>query len=242
MKKLVSVLLLVAVVLSFCVTGVSASALSSEEINEKYGALINAVESGDYDAALDELDKLFPVSEDPEPIKEAPGYETIELTTENFFDYFGLVQDDYGYDRDSSGKIKSIYPGGYSIKLKEEYRERYDWSKDEEITLGIKAKAYFHRAKINWETGEVTVSEKADKDVRKAIKKQGEELTLDTQITGWNSFYIYGSSFYHKEKFYGSTYWGGWNAEPGNDYKYYQEVWKVDVVAVSGTLYLTPAE
>ena len=242
MKRLVSMLLFATIVLSLSMTGASASALSLEEINEKYGALIEAVEAGNSDAAIDELFRLLPPLEESEAAEDEVESEAIELSPENFLDYYELVLSESYCERDSAGKIKSVSPGGYLFKLKEEFQDRYDWGKNEEITLGVKGKAYFHRARIDWETGEIKVSDEANSDVRKAMKKAGYyTLSLDTQVTGYDTIWACGSSLYHKEKIYGHTYWTGFDAEPGNDYKYYQEVWKIDVVNVDGTLYLTPA-
>ncbi len=283
MKRLLSLCLLLALVFSLCIPAAPASALSPDEILEKYGTLIDAIESGDYEAAKTEFGKLFPelteaqtqlpaaepaeepmpepepaeepmpepepVEEpmpEPEPVEEAPEQPQasglIELTPENFFDYFELVLTEPYVERNSKGKIKWIDTGSYKLQLKPEYEDRYNWSKSDEITIGVTGKAYFHRAKIDWKTGEITVSSKANKDVRKAIKKDSYISTsLDTQLTGHSSFYVVGSTLCHKEKLYGSHYyWSSSSAKPGDDYKYYQSVWKITIENVSGSIYLDP--
>ena len=59
MKRLLSLCLLLALVFSLCIPAAPASALSPDEILEKYGTLIDAIESGDYEAAKTEFEKLF---------------------------------------------------------------------------------------------------------------------------------------------------------------------------------------
>ena len=253
MKKLVSLCLLIALLCSICVTGVSASALSSEEIMEKYGALIEALEAEDYDAATEEFVKLLPEPEtatepdaDSEPVTDSgvsAEKEVIELTVDNFFDYFEFVQRENSIERDSSGKIKSIYPGWYQLVLKEEYRNRYSWESGE-ITVGFIAKVdSYYRAKIDWETGEVTLGDKASKDIRKAIKKNCKYSVAkqDSQVTGYDSFYICSPDFFYLYRSSGFKWWTTGAAEPGKDTKYYTDTWNVEVVNVSGTLILDPA-
>ena len=274
MKRLVCLCLMLALVFSLCIPAVPASALSTEEILEKYGVLIDAIESEDLEAAKTEFEKLLsgtdaeetqlPASKaaeapapEPEPAEESqPEPEAdesddseepeeeyvsglIELTPDNFFDFFQLVLSDPYIERNSKGKIKWVSPGSYRLELKPEYKDRYNYSKSDEITIGITGTAYFHRAKIDWKTGEITISSKADKDVRKAIKKN-HTVTLDTQVTGHSSFYVAGAYLYHREKIWKTYYWYSGSAKPGTDYKYYQSVWKVTVENVSGSIYLNP--
>ena len=239
MKKLISILLFVAIIFSFCMTGVSASALSPEEITEKYGALIDAVEAGNYPAADEELKKLFPGKEISNSAEEKAEYEVIELTTENFYDYYDLVQEESYCERDSKGNIKWLEPGGYMFVLKEEYKSRCDW-KDIDVTVGLTAKKSYYRAKINWDTGEIKLGDKASDDVRKAINKQLSFLStkLDTQISVQYASSICGVNIYYRDP--DNKAWVVGSAKPGNKIKYYVNTWKINLESVEGTLYLKP--
>ena len=247
MKRLLSLCLLLALIFSLCVPSVSASALSPDEIQEKYGPLIDALEAEDYETAVAEFGKLVGTPEmdagSGTDNQVSEDREVIELTTENFLDYFELVQDGNYIDRDSSGKIKSIYPGTYRYVLKEEYRERFSWE-TEEMTLGFIAKVdSFYRAKIDWDTGTFTLGDKADKNTRKAIKKDCKYSTskLDSQVTGYDSFYICSPDFFYLYRSSGFKWWTSGPAEPKDKTKYYIDTWNIEIVNVSGTLILHPA-
>ena len=69
MKKFVSLCLLIALVCSLCASGVSAAALSPEELYEKYATIIDALEAGvaGLCQALS-LGGVHPVLEQQEPV------------------------------------------------------------------------------------------------------------------------------------------------------------------------------
>ena len=245
MRKFVSLCLLIALVCSLCATGVSASALSSEELLEKYGALIDAIEAEDYEAASEEFDLFFAApAEEEEDEEEEAGVEVIELNADNFLDYYEWVYLKNGYvNRNSSGKIKYLYAGEYAFVLKDEYKDRYSWESSQ-VTVGVIAKlSSIYRAKINWETGVVKRGDKVSKDIKKAIKKDCSYATskLDTQVTGYDTIYVCSANLYHLYSSYGYKWWTTGYAEAGSKTKYYVDTWKADVVNVSGTLVLNPA-
>ncbi len=233
MKRILALVLLMALVCSLCVFAPTAAALSEEEADalyEKYASIIDALEAGDYDAALDEVRGMKP------PVE----YEAVELTPENFYDYFEIGPGETNIERKSSGKIKSITPAGLRVTLKEEFWDRLDWD-NSTLHLRVKASKNFARAKIDWETGEVSVSSKNDSDVKKALKKTGwVETKLDNTIDSVFSWWSAGwDLFYFKDSQY--KYWTNGAAEPGKDVKYYQAVYSnIEVSEVSGTLYLAP--
>lgn len=230
MKKLVSLCLLIALVCSLCATGVSASALSPEELYEKYATIIDALEAEEFSTAYKEVSDMIPIE----------AYEAVEITKENFYDYFEIGPGESNIERYSSGKIKSVSPGGLRVLLKEELWDRLDWQ-NSSLHLRVKGSKDFARAKIDWETGEITVSDKKDSDVKKALKKLGwVETKLDESIDGTFSWWSVGwDSFYYKDPQY--KYWNNGQAESGKDVKYYQAVYSnVEVEEVSGTLYLAP--
>ena len=230
MKKFVSLCLLIALVCSLCATGVSAAALSPEELYEKYATIIDALEAEDYSTAYKEVRDMIPLE----------AFEAVEITKDNFFDYYEIVKDEPTIERDSSGKIKSVTPGNFLISLKEEYWDRL-YGDRSSIKVRVKADKSFARAKIDWETGEITVSSKTDSDVKKALKKlEWVETKLDSSLDSVFSWWSVGwNTFYYKDSQY--KYWTTGEAKPGLDVKYYQAVYSnVEVSEVSGTLYLAP--
>ncbi len=247
MRKLVSICLLIALICSLCATGVSSFALSEEELLEKYGPLIDALEAGDVDSATNEFFALLPSEEDEPDDSENAEAETIELTVDNFYDYYELCYvPGTDFSRDSKGNITSIWPGQYEFVLKDEYRDRYSYDNFENngITLGIVAKeSSIYRAKIDWETGEVKHGDKVSKSVRKDIRKDCKYSVakIDKQITGYDSFYVCQANFFYLYKSSGFKWWSNGWPEAGDNNKYYIDTWKVEVVNVSGTLILDPA-
>lgn len=234
MKKLVSVCLLIALVCSLCATGVFASALSPEELYEKYAPVIDALEAEDYDAAVEAIDALQPVVE----------YEAVEITPENFFDYFEIQQGEARKVTMRDGEER-ILPGGLEVVMKEGVRERLN-RKDSTLTIGVKAKKDFYRAKIDAETGEVKLGDKMDSKDKKALKKSASwwESKVDTQIEvfygdGYYNYWLDSDSFWYKDKQY--NYWTNEPAQLGSKTKYYQVVYRdIELVNAAGTLYLAP--
>lgn len=229
MKKLVSVVLLIALVCSLCATGVSASALSPEELYEKYAPVIDALEAGDFSAAYKAVRDMRP------PVE----FETVEITLENVNDYFEFASMGDNISRYSDGSIKEIWPGSTGLKMKEGIPARIDWD-NSHVELKITGKQSLYRAKVDFETGEITLGDKMDSSDRKELKKSGMfDPDLDETISGIYSSYYFGGSFYYKHPEY-KSWWMG-SAEPGVKTKYYQAVASdLEFVSASGTLYLIP--
>ena len=233
MKRLLAFILLVAIVCSLCVFAPSAAALSEEEeaLYTKYADLIALLEAEDYESALGFVWDMMPAAE----------YEEVVLTEENFFDYFEIVPGDPYIEKTSSGEIKSIYPGGLYLALKEEFVDRLDWE-NSGFSVGVTAKKDLYRAKINWETGEITLGSEPDADVKKAVKKlDWFEPKVDTRVdeseTVYYSYYIDADSFYFKHPKYKA--WNSGMAEPDLDTKYYQVVYRdLEISGVEGSLFI----
>ena len=136
MKKLISVLLLIAL---FCTAFAgSAFALTEDEeaLYAKYADLIALMENEDYEAAYEAFQAMMP----------EPEYEEVVLTEENFFDYFEIVTAEPYIERDSAGVIKTVYPGGLQLRMKEDFAKRLDWE-NSTLSVGITAKKDMYRAR-----------------------------------------------------------------------------------------------
>ena len=234
MKRILALVLLLATVCSLCVFAPTASALSEEETDalcEKYAPVLDALEAGDFDAALDAVEEMKP------PVE----YEAVEITTENFLDYFEIQQMDPRIERYADGSIKRVWPGSAGVAMKEGIAERVNW-KDSKLKVSVKGKYTLYRAKIDFETGEITLGDKMDSKTKKEFKKQVSWFDLDftEQIEAVFSYWYFGGSFCYKDPEY--KYWTMNAAEPGVKAKYYQPVGSdIEISKASGTLYLAPA-
>lgn len=234
MKRILSLILLLATVCSLCVFAPSAAALSGEEAEalcEKYAPIIDALEAGDYSAALDAVWEMKP------PVE----YEAVEITPENFFDYFEIQQAEPEIYRYADGSIKRIWPGSLVIVMKEDVQKRVNWT-DSKLKATVKGKYTLYRAKVDFETGEITLGDKMDSKTKKEFKKQASwfDLNFSRDVEGVFSRWHIGDGFCYKEPKY--KYWTIGYAEPGVKTKYYQPVASdIEVSKASGTLYLAPA-
>ena len=228
MKKLISVLLLIALVCTAFAGSAFALTEDEEALYAKYADLIALLEAEDYSAALDAVTAMMP----------EPEYEEVALTVENFFDYFEIVTADPYIERDSAGVIKTVYPGGLQLRMKEDFAKRLDWE-NSTLSVGITAKKDMYRAKIDFETGEITLGDSSDSDVKKAVKKlDWFESKVDTHVDGVYSLYtVANDPFWYKDPTY--KYWNSGWAEPGVKAKYYQVVYRdIELVNLEGTLFL----
>lgn len=231
MKRIITLVLLMAIVCSLCVFAPTAAALSEEEeaLYTKYADLIGQLEAEDYDAALESIWSMMPATE----------YEEVVLTPENVLDYFDIITGEPQIEKDSSGNIKRIWPGGLLLVMKEDVINRLDWE-NSSLVLGVTANKDMYRAKIDWETGEITLGDEKDSDVKKAVKKlDWFESKVDEQIDGvYSTYYITGEAFWYKHPQYKS--WSSGYAEPDLHTKYYQVVYTdIEVVNVEGSLFLS---
>ena len=235
MKKLVSLCLLFALVCSLCVTSVSAAAVSPEELYEKYAPILDALEAEDYDAALEAIEALVPV----------PEYEPVEITTENFYDYFEITTSEPRSYTNPDGR-QTIQPGYLMVSPKEGVSERLNRD-GSTLTIGVKAKKDLYRAKVDFETGTVTLGDKMKSDTKKEMKKSATwfESKVDTQIDVFyemNGRTLYSSVLASDFFMFKNTeykYWTNGPAEAGSKAKYYQVVYTdIELVNATGTIYI----
>lgn len=165
--------------------------------------------------------------------------EAIELRADNFLDYYELVLEDSVCKRDAKDKIKSVDAGSYVFVLKDEFRDRCEWEDD--VTVGVKGKESYFRAKIDWETGEITPGRQADKDTAKALRKTLFHTELDTQVSGRGRIVVCKAILYVRNS---SKIWMKGPVKSGTKSAknpLYLGVWDVEITDVSGTLHLRPA-
>ena len=125
MKKIIASALLLAAVFALCACG-ETTVIEKEvrvevpveipvipEEYRKYQDMVDALEAGDYDAAIAFVDAMAPPQEIP-PVME------VEITAENFLDYFEYVElpeNNFWTQNDSKGKLSAItFRSGYYLK------------------------------------------------------------------------------------------------------------------------------
>lgn len=104
MKKLFSAVCISTVLLTGCSSGPS----KGDQMYEKYGKLIDALEAGNYEESLKAFMEYVP----------QPETEEVTLTKDNLYDYFELVVEPR-FEKDAHGNVKSVLEF-YRLKLKPE--------------------------------------------------------------------------------------------------------------------------
>ncbi len=147
MKKLIAIALILAAVFALCACGQPVT-VEKEVVKEvektvevpvvpeeykKYQSLIDALEAGDFDSATEIFEGLKPVPEVP-PMKE------VNITKDNFFDYFEYQQfppTNLNFRRDSTGQITGVIAES-GFYLKEGYRIAREKAADCKVEAGVK--------------------------------------------------------------------------------------------------------
>ena len=147
MKKLIAIALILAAVFALCACG-QPEVVEKEVVKEvektvevpvvpeeykKYQSLIDALEAGDFDSATEIFEGLKPVPEVP-PMKE------VNITKDNFFDYFEYQQfppTNLNFRRDSTGQITGVIAES-GFYLKEGYRIAREKAADCKVEAGVK--------------------------------------------------------------------------------------------------------
>ena len=172
-------------------------------------------------------------------------YEPVEITKDNFYDYFEITTSGprtYTYADGST----AIGPGFLQISMKEDVADRIKVD-GSSLTVGVKAKKDLYRAKVDFENVTVTLGDKMKSDTKKELRKNASwfEPKVDIQIELFEEYhgqtYIGGildsDFFWYKDSEYNS--WSNGPAEQGSKAKYYQVVYKdIELVNVTGTLFI----
>jgi hypothetical protein len=192
MKKLFAVLLTVLMGLSLVACG------NSEELEKykKYETLINFMEEDDYESALGELIRLS--EEDKMEKVEEGNVSTVEITTDNWQDYFEIkmVANEEFNDFD---ELDHFYPE-YKICLKEDVAESVV---NAEVDFGYQFdKAYYGLFELNTDTKEVTMIEKIEDGLSDGETEEYtssfSEYEIKEGLSIYNSSYA-PESFEHKD-------------------------------------------
>ena len=146
MKKIAALVLALALIFALCACGETTAAETvAETVKEirvevptvpeqyqKYKDLVDALEAGDYDAALAFIDGMAPAPELPPSVE-------VQITTENFADYFEYREMPEPFRReetDADGNVILVFRSGYY--LKDGYTIAADKAGDCRVEVGLK--------------------------------------------------------------------------------------------------------
>lgn len=155
MKQAMSLILALILCLSLCACG-------NQEKYKKYDTLIGYIEAGDAENATKEFWALLEQNkpETTEPEITEPATTTVEITMDNWQEYFELVLSG-GVDRNAFNEIEYAYCR-WKIALKKEYHER---AQSADVAFGWLGGEY-GKCMISYDlnTGLITYSDYTEKD------------------------------------------------------------------------------
>ena len=179
MKKAISLLLALVLCLSLCACGVdqkyeallsnlnagnyagikselatlSPECKAEQEILAKYKDLIDLLEAEDYDGAIADIQSRIPVPEEPASIE-------IEITMENWNEYFEIVFVEE-WDNNGFTEPKYLYLD-YYFNIKEDYVDRITKSSESEVELTFAVDYVSYACEIDYPSMQYTLGEDID--------------------------------------------------------------------------------
>ena len=186
MKKYIAFILTMIAVISIAGCGSSTNVSSSpntdssiseatgpsvaEQMYEKYRTIITKLEGENYDGAIEEIEAMKP----------APVVQEVEITPDNFYDYYDIIYRENDISRDSDGRITRIYKwdNEFSFVLKDEYK--LDENEDNTILVGVTGDYDLKKIEdVDFETGEITLGDEVFNEYKAEIVESNKEWTND---------------------------------------------------------------
>ncbi len=261
MKRWFTMLLAVSLVLCMagCASQSELDALKAENEKlqttvEKYSDLIDAMEAEDYEAAIEAVIGYMPE-------EAAPAYHKVEITTDNFFDYFERTMYTSYEKKSQFGTVsdKGVCDGfvlkpQYAEKLVSPFGDVYmftDNADDTEskVSVRLSVTTEMYSFDIDEETGDLTILEPMSDSVKKMWyypeEEQQEKTVTSDFLWGEDSMENDGVQNlridlqYYGTIYDGNVYEGDFYGERSDQkYAYIQAIDQVDVQEVAGYLYL----
>ena len=131
-----------------------------DQMYEKYKSIIDKLEGENYDGAIEEIQAMKP----------APVIQEVEITADNFFDYYETVFWEDQIERDAEGKISSIRICSYwfDFELKNEYL--LDTEQDNAVEIGVTCDYDLKKIEdVNPETGEIVYGDEVFDEIKDEI-------------------------------------------------------------------------
>ena len=138
----------------------------AEQMYEKYGSIITKLEGENYDGAIEEIEAMKPASVVQE----------VEITPDNFYDYYDIIYRENDISRDSDGRITRIYKwdNEFSFVLKDEYK--LDENEDNTILVGVTGDYDLKKIEdVDFETGEITLGDEVFDEYKAEIVESNKE-------------------------------------------------------------------
>ena len=219
MKRLFSAVCVSAVLLTGCSSGPS----KGDQMYEKYGKLIDALEAGNYEESVKAFTEYVP----------KPETEEVTLTKDNLYDYFELVVAP-NLEKDAHGNIKSMIEYA-RLDLKQEYQGKAN-ANDATIGYEYQNKCY-HITNLNTADGSYTCEEvEIPADMPSWVVEDATKLHSETSNL-YNQVMLYPHNFvgFTAE---GSSGYGYLHLENFEQYTdcYVFKPETIDVISVTGTL------
>ncbi len=145
-----------------------------DQMYEKYKSIIDKLEGENYDGAIEEIQAMKP----------APTVQEVEITADNFFDYYDIVYDENNIERDSDGKITEIkkWDNNFRFILKDKYS--LDPDKDNKIVIGVTGDYDLKKIEeVDFQTGEITLGEDAFDEYKDEIIESAKGWTDEDSTT-----------------------------------------------------------
>ena len=190
--------------LSVCSCGGGPS--TGDQMYEKYKDVIDSLEREDYEQAIGLISEMMPEPEE----------RVVEITADNFWDYYEVREGADDIERDADGNVTDIIVCGdmtTSLALKEEYGH-VDYSRSG-VEVGVTVDHHLKRIEdVDWSTGMYALSEEDYDQYAQELERYGDWVHFTTSTTEQGSDTIplgISSSvgdIWHKEN-------DGWNT-PGN--------------------------
>lgn len=139
----------------------------AEQMYEKYRTIITKLEGENYDGAIEEIEAMKP----------ALVVQEVEITPDNFYDYYDIVYKENYIERDSDGKITSISKrhDNFSFILKDKFT--LDTNEDNTIVVGVTGDYDLKKIEnIDFETGEITLGDEVFDEIEAEIIENTEWL------------------------------------------------------------------
>ena len=120
-------------------------------------------------------------------MKPKPVETVVSITPENFWDYYEIVYAETLPTKDAFGNITEIFPvEWFSVNLKAGYNIDYERSN---VEIGVTCDHRLHKLEsVDWDTGEITLSEKTYDDFAEKISESDSLCTLTTSATSVGNY------------------------------------------------------
>lgn len=141
-----------------------------DQMYEKYRTIIDKLEGENYDGAIEEIQAMKP----------APVVLDMEITPDNFFDYYEIVYLENEFERNADGKIISIkrYDYLFDFKLKDEYQ--LDPEQDNTVEIGVTCEYDLKKIEeVDFETGEIILSNETYDELEDNLCSNNDSWTND---------------------------------------------------------------